>query len=147
MLEEKGLLFEPHKIDKRSDVESGFSKKVFFKQINDIYLESTKLLPNSSSIYMFWSNFCLFQTENKQKSLVVLAESLKHNPWIDERFIVYRQRKVMNEESSSESMDMLEFIMCESHMKKADQNHQRAIALQVIKFLIIGSILGRVDKT
>ncbi len=114
-----------------ADTEKGPEIKEMLKEVTDMYAEATELNPNSSLLYMFWANFCLYHCSNKQRSLVLLAECLKRNPLIDESFVIFRQRKIMNEESSSENTDMLEFIICESHMKKASKHERKAVSLQV----------------
>lgn len=101
------------------------------KEITELYTQSSIDLSNSSMLFMFWSLFCLYHCNNKQKSLVVLAECAKRHPAIDENFVIFRQRKIMNEESSSENMDMLEFIICESHMRKAVKHERKAVLLQM----------------
>lgn len=106
-------------------------QKNILTKITDLYSEATNLLPNSSILYMFWSNFCLYHCNNKQRSLVVLAECMKRSPLIDEEFVAFRQRKIMNEESSSENVDMLEFIICESHVKNANKHERKAVSLQI----------------
>ena len=136
MLEDGGLLGQgqTHKVSEGPDAEKGDSAaatKQLLTDISEVYTTASMLLPNSSILYMFWSNFCLYHCNNKQRSLVVLAECLKRNPLIDEEFVVFRQRKIMNEESSSENMDMLEFIICESHTKKATKHERKAVMLQV----------------
>lgn len=114
-----------------SDAEKADQHRDLLNKVTELYTEAAALLPNSSILHMFWSNFCLYHCNNKQRSLVVLAECLKRSPLIDEEFVVFRQRKIMNEESSSENVDMLEFIICESHMKKALKHERKAVSLQV----------------
>ena len=135
MLEDNGFLDKKHgKPMSTENPEAGDkaeNNRLILGQITDLYTEASNVLPNSSILYMFWSIFALYHCNNKQRSLVVLAECLKRNPLIDEEFVVFRQRKIMNEESSSENVDMLEFIICESHMKKAARHERKAVNLQL----------------
>lgn len=133
MLEDHNLLFMHKELGKSTshvDAEKGPQNEHVLKQVSDLYSECADVNTSSSILYMFWANFSLYHCQNKQRSLVLLAECLKRSPAIDENFVVFRQRKMMNEESSTDNTDMLEFIICESHMKKAAKHERRAVAHQ-----------------
>jgi hypothetical protein len=110
MLEDAGLLFKGKPSQSTgtdavvaTDVEKGELVKETLREVTALYQSASNELANSSLLYMFWSLFCLYQCNNKQRSLVVLAECSKRNPNIDEEFVAFRQRKMMNEESNSEN--------------------------------------------
>ena len=132
MLDDAGFLSEnPTTLIKRlSETELEiYNGKI--QEVNEIYANATEIITNSSILYMFWSNFSLYYCQNKQRSLVLLAECEKRNPLFDERFVIFRQRKIMNEEPSSDNTDMLDFFINESHMKKATRHSRIAVRLQV----------------
>lgn len=137
ILEDNNMLFSKHAKElvtdgmNTHDQEKAANEKLVVDQITELYNEASVNIPNSSILYMFWANFSLHHAANKQRSLYLLEECLKRNPQVDELFVAFRQKKVMNEDEGSGHMDMLDLIIGEVHMKKAAKHERKAVSLQM----------------
>lgn len=120
---------EIEEYDSLSDFENE-TGDLIIEFFNIIYSISVAKYPNCTSLRIKYALFLLERMNNKNLSLIELNMCSKYNPPIDQKFIIFRYKKIINEGINqnffNESIDIVSEIAYDSHFKLFSLNIEKS---------------------
>ena len=109
-------------------------KQYLYEFANRVFQKGLAKYPNSTSLRISYALFLWDRFKNKNQSLQEFSIAAKYNPPFDEQFIIFRYKKIINEEEESkhqseEALDVVSGIAYESHYKQCHSNILKAANL------------------
>ena len=104
-----------------------------------MYLYGIKKFPNNTSLRISYSFFLLEKMHSKQQALQELSQAEQNKPPFDEQFIIYRYKKIIEDEiaeSQNEGtggLDVVSEIAFQNHLRQCQANIEKS-ALQHMEF-------------
>jgi PAS domain S-box-containing protein len=140
MLEDKGILFKGLEISENNQVLNDTALFDQVKDINTLYVDATRLIPESPLLYAFWAEFQLLFLKNKHMCLANYAKVETLSSRIDLQFMAFRRRQMLSENFTGKMGDAIKFIEYEQYSRQAAK-HQAKVTRDQIRFW--GELLKR----
>ncbi|KAI8613970.1 hypothetical protein BC830DRAFT_420704 [Chytriomyces sp. MP71] len=100
------------------------AERVFLDEINQLYIQSIKMLPKSCRMYLLASSFQLIFLKNRAQCLAFTAKAALMMPKLDEAFMIFKRQRLLNDRFAGG--DVIDFIAYEQNMKLAKINERKA---------------------
>lgn len=104
-----------------------------------MYLQGIKKFPNTTSLRISYSFFLLERMQSKQQALQELTQAEQNRPPFDEQFIIYRYKKIIEDEIAESqndgtgSLDVVSEIAFQNHLRQCQAGIEKS-ALQHMEF-------------
>ncbi|KAI9218891.1 hypothetical protein BC828DRAFT_407184 [Blastocladiella britannica] len=132
-LEEKGLLFKMNEVqlaDAAANNTPLNDLAVFerVKDINGMWAEAVRLMPDKPLVYLFWAEFYLLYLKNKHMALTYYGRAEEASSALDVQFLVFRRRKILSDNFSGDAINLIAY---EQHLSAAVQYQTRVTRAQI----------------
>ncbi len=120
-------MFSVGSLSGKNQITSFESPALLISQAKNLYVNGTKRFPECVALRIDFANFLLSKMLNKRDALKELMKAEKMNPNLDESFMIYRFRQIIEDElydhdghsgPSNGGMDYVAAINFENHFRE-----------------------------
>jgi len=110
---------------------------VLIQLIYKIYHQGIKKFPNDYSLRISYAFFLLERMQSKQQALQELTQAEQSNPSFDNHFIIFRYKKIIEDEISEiqnenqENLDIVTEVSFQNHLRQLQANIEKSALLHM----------------